>query len=113
MTHTEERNVHTNSERCIPVSRFLDNEDDIFIFPRDGRKSSASEILFKKKRNKKYYKILTLYEYVKLFGIKLFYLRSELMLHVSKFVWTLRSSVRVIFTPFYFSRTQPLKFSLC
>ena len=43
----------------------------------------------KKKRNKKYYKILTLYEYVKLFGIKLFYLRSELMLHVSKFVWTL------------------------
>ena len=44
----------------IPVSRIYDNEDDIFIFSRNVRKSSASEILFLQK-NQKYYEILTIY----------------------------------------------------
>jgi len=32
----------------IPVSRIFDNEDDIFIFSRNVRKSRASKIIFKK-----------------------------------------------------------------
>ena len=36
----------------IPVSRIFDNEDDNFIFSRNVRKSSASEILFKKAKSK-------------------------------------------------------------
>ena len=32
----------------IPVARIFDNEDDIFILYMNVRKSSASEILFKK-----------------------------------------------------------------
>ena len=37
----------------IPVSRIFDNEDDIFIFSRNVRKSSASENYFKKAKSKK------------------------------------------------------------
>ena len=44
----------------IPVSGIFDNEDDIFIFSRNVRKSSASKNYFKK--NQKYYEILTIYE---------------------------------------------------
>ena len=47
----------------IPVSRIFDNEDDIFIFPRNARKSNASEN-YLKKQNPKYYEILTIYECV-------------------------------------------------
>ena len=47
----------------IPVSRIFDNKDDIFIFSRNVRKSSASENYFKK-QNQKYYKILNIYECV-------------------------------------------------
>ena len=36
----------------IPVSRIFDNEDDIFTFFRNVRKSSASEILFLRKEIK-------------------------------------------------------------
>ena len=42
----------------IPVSRIFDDEDDIFIFHRNVRKSSASEN-YLKKQNQKYYEILT------------------------------------------------------
>jgi len=48
----------------IPVPSIFDNEDDIFIFSRNVRKSSASENYFKKKQNQKYYEILTIYECV-------------------------------------------------
>ena len=41
----------------IPVSRIFDNEDDIFIFSRNVRKSSPSELLFKK-QNKNIMKYL-------------------------------------------------------
>ena len=47
----------------IPVSRIFDNEDDVFIFSRNVRKSSASEN-YLKKQNQKYYEILTKYECV-------------------------------------------------
>ena len=47
----------------IPVLKIFDNEDDIFIFSRNVRKSSASEILLKK-QNQKYYEILNMYECV-------------------------------------------------
>ena len=68
----------------VPVSRIFDNEDDIFMFLRTVRKSSASEILFLK--NQKYYEILTLYECVEkywlsyvndLYGVKWIILRSK------------------------------------
>jgi len=36
----------------IPVSRIFDNEDNIFIFSRNVRKTSASEILLKEKKIK-------------------------------------------------------------
>jgi len=36
----------------IPVLRIFDNEDDIFIFSRNVRKSGASEILFKRNKIK-------------------------------------------------------------
>ena len=36
----------------IPISRIFDNEDDIFIVSRNGWKSSASEIIFKKAKSK-------------------------------------------------------------
>jgi len=45
----------------IRVSRTFDNEDDIFIFSRNVRKSSESENYFKKS---KYYEIVTIYECV-------------------------------------------------
>jgi len=35
----------------IPVSIIFDNEDDIFIFSRNVRKSSGSKILFKKTKS--------------------------------------------------------------
>ena len=47
----------------IPVQRIFDNENELFIFSRNVRKSSASEIVIKK-QNRKYYEILTRYEYV-------------------------------------------------
>ena len=46
----------------IPVSGIFNNKDNILIFSRNVRKSSASEILFF--LNQKYYKILTIYECV-------------------------------------------------
>ena len=53
----------------IPVLRIFDNEDDIFTFSRNVRKSSASEILFLKKQNQKYYEILTIYECVEKYSM--------------------------------------------
>ena len=42
----------------IPVSRIFDNEDDIFIFSRNVRKSSASENSLKKNKIKNIMKYL-------------------------------------------------------
>ena len=36
----------------IPVSRIFDNEDDVFIFSRNVRKSNASENYLKKNKIK-------------------------------------------------------------
>ena len=47
----------------IPVSRIIDNEDDILMFSRNFQKSNASEILFKK-QNKKKYEMLPVSKYV-------------------------------------------------
>ena len=55
----------------IPVSRIFDNEDDIFIFSRNVRKSNASENYLKK--NQKYYEISIIYEHIE----KLSFLQSE------------------------------------
>ena len=46
-------------KKFIPVSKIFDNEDDIFIFSRNVRKSSASENNLKK-QNQKYYELLTI-----------------------------------------------------
>jgi len=42
----------------VPVSRIFDNEDDIFIFSRNVRKSSASENYLKKNKIKNIMKYL-------------------------------------------------------
>ena len=86
----------------IPVSRIFDNEDDIFIFLRNVRKSSASKILFKKR--KKIMKCYIRMRRKKSINIvcKLNWLFYNLswMLHLSEIVWTLRSSVWVVFNNF-------------
>ena len=94
----------------IPVSRIFDKEDDIYIFSRNVRKSSASENYLKIKQNQKYCEILTIYECVEknnrwlLFVISEWfvwnYIEPRWMLHLSEFLWTLRSSVLVVFNNF-------------
>ena len=69
--------------------------------------NSAPAKYYSKKQNKKYYEILTIYECVDLgFNIticlklnSLFYNTSRI-LQLSKFVWKLRSSVKVFFNNF-------------
>ena len=54
------QDLRVTFENVYHVSWIFYNKDDIFIFSRNVRKSSASEILSKKKQN--LYEILTVYE---------------------------------------------------
>jgi len=92
----------------IHVSRIFDIEDDIFIFSRNGRKSSATSCKLNiiKKQNQKYYEISTKYECVEKLSMVIgcntwkiclelnwFFYDPRCMLELFEFVWKLRSSV--------------------
>ena len=96
----------------IRVLRIFDNED-IFVFSRNVRKSSASrENKYVIDIIKKYYEISVIYECVEkklIIGYNIwmiclelnwFFYDSSRVLQHSEFVWTLRSSVWVVLNNF-------------
>jgi len=83
----------------------FDKEDDIFIFPRNVRKSSANEILLKKiliKNIMKYLLSMTIVCNIWMICLELnwFFYDSSWMLRLSEFLWTLRSSAWIFFNNF-------------